>query len=106
SPPAPPPANVPDLAENGKDGKFLTMRERMQAHRNNPVCASCHNRMDPLGFGLENFDAVGRWRTELAGETVDASGTMITGEKFKGPAELKKVLLGRKDEFVRNLTEK
>jgi hypothetical protein len=62
--------------------------------------------MDPLGFGLENFDAVGRWRKELAGEPVDSSGVMPTGEAFKGPAELKKVLLARKPQFVRNLTEK
>ncbi len=75
-------------------------------HRDKPECASCHQRMDPLGFGLENFDAVGRWRTQIAGAPVDATGTLATGETFHGPSELKKHLLRRKDDFLRNLAEK
>ena len=66
----------------------------------------CHKRMDPLGFGLENFDAIGRWRTEVSGQPVDASGEMTTGDKFAGPAELKTLLLTRTDDFARNITEK
>src|SRR5262249_32846524 len=71
-----------------------------------PECASCHARMDPIGFGLENFDSTGRWRVTASGLPVDASGVLASGETFNGPAELKRLLLARKDEFVRNLTEK
>jgi hypothetical protein len=106
APPAPPPPEVPELPKDDAKKDGLSFRKQLELHRKDAQCASCHNRMDPLGFGLENFDAVGRWRTEAAGEPVDASGAMVTGEKFTGPAGLKKVLLGRKDEFVRNLTEK
>jgi hypothetical protein len=106
APPPPPPPEVPELPKDDSTRDGLSFRKQLELHRKDAQCASCHNRLDPLGFGLENYDAVGRWRTELAGEPVDASGAMVTGESFKGPAELKKVLLGRKDEFVRNLTEK
>ena len=106
APPPPPPPEVPELPKDDAKKDGLTFRKQLELHRKNAQCASCHNRMDPLGFGLENFDAVGRWRTELAGEPVDASGVMTSGESFKGPAELKKVLLGRKQEFIRNLAEK
>jgi hypothetical protein len=106
APPPPPPPDVPELPKDDAKKGGLSFRKQLELHRQSTQCASCHNRMDPLGFGLENYDPVGRWRTELAGEPVDASGVMTTGETFKGPAELKKVLLGRKDEFVRNLTEK
>ena len=78
----------------------------MEHHRDNPACASCHNKLDPLGFGLENFDGIGRWRTEVGGKPVDASGTLPGGQTFSSPAELKKVLLARKADFVRSLTEK
>ena len=106
APPPPPPPDIPELPKDDAKKDGLSFRKQLELHRKSTQCASCHNRMDPLGFGLENYDPVGRWRTELAGEPVDASGVMTTGETFKGPAELKKVLLGRKDEFVRNLTEK
>src|SRR5262249_13273761 len=100
-PPPPPPAVVPDLKPHGKDGRLLTMREQMEAHRANPVCASCHARMDPIGFALENYDGIGRWRTKDAGALIDASGKLPDGTKFNGPAELKKILLtGHRDEFV------
>lgn len=106
APPPPPPPEVPELPRDDGKKDGLTFRKQLELHRKDAQCASCHNRMDPLGFGLENFDAVGRWRTEMAGEAVDASGVMTSGESFKGPSELKKVLLGRKQEFVRNLSEK
>jgi hypothetical protein len=100
SPPPPPPPNVPSLKE-GKDASQLTMRERMEQHRANPVCASCHARMDPLGFALENFDGLGRWRPG-----VDASGILPDGTKVDGPIGLRNVLLDRKDQFVTTATER
>jgi Protein of unknown function (DUF1588)/Protein of unknown function (DUF1585)/Protein of unknown function (DUF1592) len=100
SPPPPPPPNVPSLKE-GKDASQLTMRQRMEQHRANPVCASCHARMDPLGFALENFDGLGRWRPG-----VDASGILPDGTKIEGPIGLRKVLLDRKDLFVTTATER
>ncbi len=106
APTPPPPPNVGTLPADDAPRKGLTFRHRLEEHRKNPACASCHNRMDPIGFGLENFDAVGRWRTQASGAPVDASGVLTTGEKFNGPAELKKLMLLRKDEFVLNLTEK
>jgi uncharacterized protein DUF1592/uncharacterized protein DUF1588/uncharacterized protein DUF1585/uncharacterized protein DUF1587/uncharacterized protein DUF1595/cytochrome c len=107
APPPPPPPDVPDLKPRGKDGKLLTMREQMDLHRANPICASCHARMDPIGFALENYDAVGRWRAKDAGAMIDASGKLPDGTKFNGPAELKKILLtGHRDEFATTVTEK
>jgi mono/diheme cytochrome c family protein len=107
APPPPPPPDVPDLKPHGKDGRLLSMREQMDAHRANPICASCHARMDPIGFALENYDAIGRWRTKDAGAVIDASGKLPDGTKFNGPAELKKILLtGHRDEFVTTVTEK
>ncbi len=107
APPPPPPADVPDLKPHGKDGRLLSMRQQMEVHRVNPVCASCHARMDPIGFALENYDAVGKWRTEDAGSLIDASGKLPDGTIFTGPAELKKILLtGHRDEFVTTVTEK
>jgi hypothetical protein len=82
------------------------MRQRLEKHRRDPACASCHARMDPIGFGLENFDPIGRWRTEIAGQPVDAAGQLTTGESFSGPGQLKAILLKRKDDFVRNVTQK
>jgi hypothetical protein len=105
-PPAPPP-NVPDLPKEGEGGMPASVRERLEKHRGNPVCASCHAQMDPLGFALENFDAVGRWRTTDDGNTrIDASGIMPDGTKFDGPAELRQALAGRRDEFARTVIEK
>jgi mono/diheme cytochrome c family protein len=106
SPPPPPPPNVPTL-EAASSGKKLTMREQMQAHRANPVCASCHGRMDPLGFALENYDGVGRWRETDGGLPIDPSGTLPDGTPFIGPAGLRQLFLTRfKDAFVHNATEK
>ena len=104
-PPAPPP-NVPDLKERGQDGKPASVRERLEQHRQNPICMSCHAQMDPLGFSLENFDATGRWRSSDAGISVDASGVLPDGTAFQGPAELRRVLLNRRDEIVTGVTEK
>jgi hypothetical protein len=107
APPPPPPANVPALRENGEGAKPASVRERLEEHRKNPVCASCHARMDPLGFALENFDAIGRWRIEdESGKPVDASGAFPDGTTFQGPAEFRRALLTRQDEFVSALTEK
>jgi hypothetical protein len=100
SPPPPPPPNVPSLKED-KEASVLTMRERMRLHQASPVCSSCHARMDPLGFALENFDGLGRWRSG-----VDASGTLPDGTKIDGPVGLRHVLLERKDEFVTTTTER
>jgi mono/diheme cytochrome c family protein len=106
TPPPPPPPNVPTLKDSGSATKVQTMRERMSQHRANPVCASCHRLMDPVGFSLENYDAVGQWRTEEAGLAVDASGSLPDGAKFDGPAGLETALLGRPEIFVTAVTEK
>ncbi len=111
TPPPPPPPNVPPLNENNKaGGRLLTMRERMEAHRANPYCAGCHQMMDPIGFSLENFDAVGAWRTReggsSAGSPIDASGQFLDGTKINGPVELREALLRQPDIFVGTLTEK
>ncbi len=95
----PPPPNVPPLEEVSSNATAQSLRERLEIHRTKADCAGCHNRMDPLGFGLENFDALGRWRTTDAGLTVDASGKLPSGESFQSPAELKQVLLKRQGEF-------
>jgi hypothetical protein len=107
APPPPPPPNIPALKENNEGGKPTSVRERLEQHRKSPVCASCHARMDPLGFGLENFDAIGRWRTtDEAGNPIDSSGTLPDGTTFTGPAAFRQALLARSDEFVSALTEK
>jgi mono/diheme cytochrome c family protein len=103
--PPPPPPNVPTLNE-AKNGKAMTIRQQMEVHRANPVCASCHTKMDPLGFSLENYDAVGKWRTGYAGSVVDASAVLPDGTKFDGPKGLQGILLSRKDQFVEALTER
>ena len=103
--PPPPPPNVPTLNE-AKNGKAMTIRQQMEVHRANPVCASCHTKMDPLGFSLENYDAVGKWRTGYAGSVVDASAVLPDGTKFEGPRGLQSILLSRKDQFVEALTER
>ena len=106
SPPPPPPPAVPALTDNPGGTKNLPMRERIAQHRANPVCASCHNIMDPLGFSLENYDAVGRWRTIDENKAIDASGVLPDGTKFEGATGLQKVLLNRPEIFVSTLTEK
>jgi hypothetical protein len=105
APPLPPP-NVPALPEDASSAKVVSVRERMEAHRKNPVCASCHKIMDPIGFALENFDLTGKWRTTDGGVPVDASSQMVDGTKLAGPAGLRQALLSRSDVFVSTLTEK
>jgi hypothetical protein len=96
APPPPPPPNAnTTLKERSADGKALPMRLAMEQHRNNPACMGCHARMDPIGFALENFDGIGRWRTVDAGAPIDPSGMLPDGSKFAGPAELRKALLNR-----------
>jgi len=105
SPPPPPPPNVPAL-NDAKNGKLLTVREQMEMHRSNPVCASCHTKMDPFGFSLENYNAIGAWRVADAGKKLDVSAVLPDGTKFDGPTGLQQVLLARKDQFVEAFTER
>jgi hypothetical protein len=106
TPPPPPPANVPELEKDGKPVNAGTLRQQMEAHRKNPACANCHAKMDGLGFGLENFDAIGGFRTKDGDAPIDSSGELPGGVTFTGPVELKAVLLGKKDLFTKCLTEK
>jgi hypothetical protein len=103
--PPPPPPDVPPLDEQ-QVASSASLRQQMEAHRANAACASCHARMDPLGFGLENYDAIGRWRTEDGGLPVDASGVLPSGQAFSNPAQLRRVLVGLLPDFSRCLTEK
>jgi hypothetical protein len=105
--PMPPPLpNVPALESSNKEGKPLPVREMLEAHRANPVCASCHVRMDPLGLSLENFDAIGQWRTTDAGRPIDASGVLLDGTKVNGPRDLRQALMAQKTQFAAAVTEK
>jgi hypothetical protein len=107
APPPPPPPDVPALKTDGPEpGKTLTMREAMTQHRANPACAGCHARMDPIGFSMENFDALGKWRERDAGTTIDASGVLPEGTRFEGIPGLRKMLLEHSDEYVATVTEK
>jgi hypothetical protein len=107
SPPPPPPPNVPALKTDGSEpGKMLTMRDAMVKHRENPACAGCHARMDPIGFSMENFDALGQWRERDAGSVIDASGLLPDGTKFDGIPGLRKLLIDHSDEYVSTVTEK
>ena len=106
APPAEPPADVPALKEAGMDGAPRSLRERMEVHRKNPVCASCHMRMDPLGFSLENFDATGKWRVESDGAPIDAAASLPDGTKFEGVTGLRALLLSHKEDFARTLSGK
>jgi hypothetical protein len=105
TPPPPPPPNVPDLEEAGESGP-LTMRQQMEKHRASPACASCHKLMDPIGLALENFDAVGAWRSHDAGAIIDASGQLSDGTQVDGVATLRQAIVKRTDVFVRTMTEK
>ena len=107
APPAPPPPNIPALAtENKESGKVLPMREALAQHRANPACAGCHAAMDPIGFAMDNFDALGRWRTvDASGATIDPSGVLPDGTRFEGVAGLRQVLLSHPERFVSTLTE-
>jgi hypothetical protein len=102
----PPPPDAGSLSEVGPETTAQTLRQRLEKHRLNRDCASCHDRMDPLGFGLENFDVLGRWRTHDNGQPVDVVGTLPSGERFQGAEGLKKVILQRKDEVMRHLARK
>jgi mono/diheme cytochrome c family protein len=106
APPPPPLPEVPALKERTDDGKLLTMREQMEEHRRNAVCASCHKLMDPFGFALEHFDAVGAWRTRDAGLPIDASSQLFDGTSVNGAIELRQALIKRSNVFVDTLTEK
>ncbi len=105
-PPPPPLPAVPALRENSGSGRPLTMRERLAQHRANPACAGCHQLMDPIGFSLENYDAVGRWRTVEETTPIDASGGLPDGSKFDGVSGLQQALLGRPEVFLTTFTEK
>ena len=107
SPPPAPPTNVPDLEETERltGGKILTLRERMEEHRANPICASCHKLIDPIGLALENFDVTGRWRTLDAGAPIDTVGELYDGTILNGPTSLRQAILDRSDAFIHNFTE-
>ncbi|HXW04756.1 MAG TPA: DUF1588 domain-containing protein, partial [Vicinamibacterales bacterium] len=105
APPPEPPADVPNLDET-TIGTSASLREQLEEHRKNPTCASCHRRMDPLGFGLENFDAVGAWRTMDGNFPIDASGVLPDGRRFTGPEELTAILSADRDAFARSLASK
>jgi hypothetical protein len=107
TPPPPPPPDIPALEAHSKEGKLLTMRQQMEQHRANPTCAACHSRMDPIGFALENYDGVGKWRSMDAGSKIDPNGKLPDGTTFSGPSGLKNLLLTvDKDEFLSTFTEK
>jgi hypothetical protein len=101
----PPPTNIPPLMDGPSEAQE-TMRERMLAHRTNPNCAGCHAMFDPVGFALENFDAIGRWRTTDGGAPIDASGAFMDGTRFNGPAELRAGLLKRRSDYYTNVTQR
>ena len=102
----PPPEDVPALEETESDTDAKTLRQRLEIHRQKAECAACHDRMDPLGFGLENFDGIGRWRDRDRGVPIDATGVLPSGQKFSGPDELRLVLLERRDDFLRQFVRK
>jgi mono/diheme cytochrome c family protein len=106
APPPPPPPDIPALKDAGVDGQPRSLRERMEMHRNNPVCASCHQRMDPLGFSLENFDAVGKWRTASDGVPIDPSAVFPDGTRFEGIAGLRTLMVAHREDFVRTFSGK
>lgn len=106
APPPPPPPDIPALQEAGHQGQPRSLRERMELHRKNPVCASCHQRMDPLGFALENFDALGKWRTVSDEAPIDPSASFPDGTRFEGVAGLRTLLVSHKEDFARTLTGK
>src|SRR5262249_17829345 len=106
TPPPPPPNDVPPLKEKHAGEAPQTVRERLEEHRRDAVCAGCHNRIDPLGFALENYDVLGRWRPEDNGKPIDNRGELPDGTKIEGPEHLKKILLERKTVFLRHFTTK
>ncbi len=105
-PPPPPPPNIPDLEPKAADGRLRSIREQMEIHRENPACSVCHVRMDPLGFSLENFDAIGRWRTRSQGQAVDASAIFADGTALDGVQGLRAFVLSRRENYVHAFTVK
>ncbi|HEX4593877.1 MAG TPA: DUF1592 domain-containing protein, partial [Bryobacteraceae bacterium] len=105
TPPPPPPATVPPLKETGENEKIQSVREKMEEHRKNEPCHSCHQLMDPIGLALENFDGIGSWRDKDGGVPVDAAGRMFDGTKLDGPISLRKAILGHSDAFLGTFTE-
>ena len=105
APPPPPPPNVPPLKENTPGAKPAALRERMEQHRNNPVCASCHSKMDPLGFALEHFDAIGRWRENDGGAEINSTIT-LDGTTIDSPKAFREALLRRGNQFTDTVAEK
>jgi hypothetical protein len=107
TPPPPPPPDAGELPEEASSDKNASIRHLLAVHRAKPACAGCHQKMDPIGFGLENFDPIGRWRTSYGDKPIVVTwDTLPSGEVFSGPAELKKILLKKEDEFARTLSEK
>jgi hypothetical protein len=106
APPPPPPPDVPELKEDSKAQLSGSLRQRMEQHRENPACASCHAKMDPLGFAFENFDGVGAFRKKDGEFVIDPSGTLPDGKSFKGPAQLRTILMEKKGQFAKCLAEK
>jgi hypothetical protein len=100
APPPPPPPDVPALQENAGGRAPRSVRERMEQHRSNPACATCHKVMDPLGFALENFDGIGRWRSGEDGRPIDPTGVLADGAQVDGPRSLRQALLAKREEFV------
>ena len=107
SPPPPPPPNVPEFEETGAVAgeRRLSVRERMEEHRSNPACSSCHRVIDPLGLALENYDLTGAWRIKDSGIPIDPSGELYDGTPLNGPADLRKALLNRSKTFLTSFTE-
>lgn len=105
APPPPPPPNVPPLEETAGDTSTMTLRERFELHRNKPECMSCHSKIDPLGFALQNYDALGRWADKEVDKPIDASGTLPDGREFDGPVAFKDLLLEEQDAFAKTLSE-
>jgi hypothetical protein len=105
-PTPPPPPNIPEFPPSASAAGILSVRQRTERHRTNPACASCHARMDPLGFALENFDAIGRWRGRESGQPIDASGSLPDGTRFSGVDELRRAILGQPEVFLRATTGK
>ena len=107
TPPPPPPPDVPELeVDHESEDDVQTLRVLLERHREDPTCNSCHQAMDPIGLGLENFDAIGRWRTVYGKEPIDPSGVMDTGEEFSGPADLRKILVGKRELFAKTISKK
>jgi hypothetical protein len=107
TPPLPPPPDVPQLEASAPKGRPSTVREQLELHRKNPLCASCHRTMDPIGFALENFDAVGQWQSKTReGLPIDSAGMLADGTVIDGPVALRKALLARPDVFSGTVAEK